>query len=59
MLGADPPLAAAGDIEIPRCVASADEAIALLRECHAAWLDKKQHVSSSRLAHAGGAAAEP
>ena len=32
MLSLDPPLASAEDLSIPRCVASADEAIALLRE---------------------------
>jgi hypothetical protein len=33
----DPPLASPKDFAIPQCVASADEAIARLRECHAAW----------------------
>jgi uncharacterized protein (TIGR00730 family) len=37
MLAQDPPLASAGDFSIPRCVASADEAIAVLRECHQSW----------------------
>jgi uncharacterized protein (TIGR00730 family) len=41
MLSADPPLASADDMTIPRCVANADEAIALLRERQAAWLEKK------------------
>ena len=40
MLGADPPLASLADIQSPRCVANADEAIALLREHHAAWRSK-------------------
>jgi uncharacterized protein (TIGR00730 family) len=35
---ADPPLASPGDLEIPRCVRNADEAITLVREHHAAWL---------------------
>ena len=48
MLAADPPLAGERDINIPRCVASADEAIALLREHHAAWLDSQQRRASSR-----------
>jgi uncharacterized protein (TIGR00730 family) len=38
MLSTDPPLANAADMAIPRCVANADEAVAIVRECHAAWL---------------------
>jgi uncharacterized protein (TIGR00730 family) len=38
MLSMDPPLAGAADMAIPRCVASGDEAIALIREHHARWL---------------------
>jgi uncharacterized protein (TIGR00730 family) len=38
MLSTDPPLADASDMAIPRCVANADEALAIVRECHAAWL---------------------
>jgi uncharacterized protein (TIGR00730 family) len=41
MLSTSPPLANAGDMNIPRCVANADEAIAIIRECHAAWLEAK------------------
>jgi uncharacterized protein (TIGR00730 family) len=37
MLAEDPPLASVEDMEIPRCVANADEAISLLREHLAAW----------------------
>jgi hypothetical protein len=37
MLGADPPLANDEDISIPRCVATADQAIAILVGHHAAW----------------------
>ena len=37
MLDPDTPLAAADDMTIPQCVANAEEAIALLREHHAAW----------------------
>jgi hypothetical protein len=37
MLGERPPLASAADMTIPRCVANADEALAVLRDCHAAW----------------------
>jgi hypothetical protein len=38
MLSMDPPLASVEDLSLPYCVAGADEAIALLRESHAAWL---------------------
>jgi len=37
MLAADQPLASAPDLDIPRCVADADEAIAIIRERHHAW----------------------
>jgi uncharacterized protein (TIGR00730 family) len=37
MLTETPPLAAAADLMIPRCVASGDEAIGILREKQAAW----------------------
>jgi uncharacterized protein (TIGR00730 family) len=37
LLSSKPPLANPEDMEIPRCVATADEAIALLREHHAKW----------------------
>jgi uncharacterized protein (TIGR00730 family) len=37
MLGFDPPLASAADFAIPRCAADGDEAIAIIREHHAAW----------------------
>jgi hypothetical protein len=37
MLAADPPLAGAADLAIPHCVATADEAIALLRHHHEIW----------------------
>ena len=37
MLSADPPLASPEDMSIPRCVASGDEAIAVLREHHDRW----------------------
>jgi len=38
MLSTEPPLASAGDMNIPRCVANADEAIAIVREHHALWM---------------------
>lgn len=37
MAAADPPLASAKDMTIPRCVATGDEAIALIRDNHAGW----------------------
>ena len=37
MLSTDPPLATAEDMHIPRCVATGDEAIAILRESHQRW----------------------
>lgn len=37
MLSADAPLASAEDMTLPHCVANADEAIAIIREHHAAW----------------------
>ena len=39
MLSVDPPLANAEDMAIPRCAANGDDAIAIIREHHAAWLD--------------------
>jgi predicted Rossmann-fold nucleotide-binding protein len=39
MVAGDTPLAAAEDMVIPRCVASADEAIAIIRERQRAWRD--------------------
>lgn len=41
MLAQTPPLAGSADFAIPRCVADADEAIALLRVSHAAWLERQ------------------
>jgi uncharacterized protein (TIGR00730 family) len=41
MLATDPPLAGDEDFSIPCCVANADEAIALLRSSHVAWLKRK------------------
>jgi hypothetical protein len=38
MLAFDPPLADPNDLAIPRCVASADEALAIIQAHHAAWL---------------------
>ena len=41
MLTSQPPLANAADMEIPRCLATGDEAIALIREHHAGWLRER------------------
>lgn len=41
MLSTNPPLANAEDLQLPRCVDTADEAIAILREHHAAWRKTK------------------
>lgn len=38
MSKSDPPLVSAGDLDIPVCVATADEAIEHLRRSHATWL---------------------
>lgn len=40
LLASNPPLANPDDIEIPRCVGTADQAIALLRDYHARWLQE-------------------
>lgn len=40
MLSTDPPLSSAEDMNIPQCVANADEAILLIRERHARWLSQ-------------------
>ena len=37
MLASEPPLASADDLNIPRCVADADAAIAIIREHHRHW----------------------
>ena len=40
MLPTDPPLASAPDLAIPRCVANADEAIAIIGEHRDGWLKR-------------------
>jgi hypothetical protein len=40
LLRPDLPLANPGDLDIPQCVDTADEAIAILREHHARWRQK-------------------
>ena len=47
MLSFDPPLANPEDMTIPRCAASADEAIALTREHHGKWLYAQRAVGRS------------
>lgn len=42
MLAVDPPLANAEDMEIPRCAANADEAIAIIRQHQVAWLKQQK-----------------
>jgi len=44
MLSFDPPLANAKDMDIPQCVASGDEASALIREYHSRWLRQRGSV---------------
>ncbi len=43
LLTTQPPLANPEDMAIPRCLETADEAIALLREHHAHWLQQRPH----------------
>jgi hypothetical protein len=38
MLSIDPPLANPEDMTIPQCAANADEAIAIIRAHHGAWV---------------------
>ncbi len=42
LLSTDPPLANAEDLQIPRCVESADEAIVLVRQHHSRWRQKNK-----------------
>jgi uncharacterized protein (TIGR00730 family) len=42
MLAAQPPLASPADMTIPKCLATADEAIALIQDHHARWLREQQ-----------------
>ncbi len=43
MLAYETPLANIEDIDIPQCVATSEEAIAIIRECHSRWLsDSRQ-----------------
>ena len=47
MLSFDPPLANPEDMTIPRCAASADEAIAMIREHHGKWLNAQRSIDRS------------
>ena len=42
MLATDPPLASAKDFDIPRCAATSDEAVALLRAHHELWQQRNR-----------------
>ena len=42
MLSVDPPLASPQDFDVPRCVADADEAIAIIRENRQQWLSARE-----------------
>jgi uncharacterized protein (TIGR00730 family) len=44
LLTSQPPLANLEDMAIPRCVATADEAIALIREHHGKWRELENHL---------------
>ena len=48
MLSTQPPLANTEDLSIPRCVNTAEEAIAQIREEHAKWLQAKPSDRSAR-----------
>ena len=56
LLNPELPLAGPKDLAIPRCVATADEAVALLREHHAQW---QASAASPSVAAIPGAAAAP
>lgn len=47
LLSSQPPLASAEDMSIPRCVDTADDAIALLSEHHSKWLREKHPCPST------------
>src|SRR5262245_29030139 len=49
MLAIDPPLANVEDMAIPRCVAHADAAIALIREHHQLWLARQENGPSGAM----------
>jgi uncharacterized protein (TIGR00730 family) len=45
LLSFEPPLANAEDIDIPQCVATGDEAIAIIRKHHAEWLKEQSQTA--------------
>jgi hypothetical protein len=47
MVSFDPPLASPEDMTIPRCAATADEAIAMIREHHDKWLNAQRSIDRS------------
>jgi uncharacterized protein (TIGR00730 family) len=54
MLTTEPPLANAEDMAIPRCPATVDEAIALIREHHAGWLRNQPQRTGVAYGPSGG-----
>jgi predicted Rossmann-fold nucleotide-binding protein len=48
MLSSNPPLANPRDMDIPRCVEGADEAIALIRKHHRQWKKTQGHAAAKR-----------
>jgi predicted Rossmann-fold nucleotide-binding protein len=52
MLSATPPLASSEDLQLPRCVDTADEAIAILRQHHAGWRKTKEERTDTERAEA-------
>jgi uncharacterized protein (TIGR00730 family) len=47
MLSSEPPLADVKDMELPRCVAGADEAMALIREHYSLWKKGQGHAGGN------------
>jgi hypothetical protein len=46
MLASDPPFAKVEDLAIPRCTATAEEAIAIVRDHHRRWLERRGGTAS-------------
>jgi hypothetical protein len=44
MLSSDPPLANPKDLDLPKCVTGADEAMTLIRKHHSLWKKKQSHM---------------
>ncbi len=47
MLTTDPPLANAADMDIPKCVATADEAVAIIRASRAEWVERTKRAAGT------------